>query len=491
MTSRTLRWVWLAALVCGVGWLVWGIASIASPPIALLHVLDSARRPVAGAVIKPEGLRTKPGTYASGWYSWQADKNHVPNTPVTTDANGYARVPYPKYVMERLETGVLCLSVEHPDFVPARPEVRVAFAPPAGAPWRIRADYLWSRLQAKALVDRPDPILLYKGAVLELAVTPDSPAPHHTPLFAQLSSGGSAATNFWLHSGPGVLLTRRLQPGQQGVRAIRFDTNGSPWFSAVTNINAVAGETNRLTLALKPGVRVRGQLDDVVPRPVRRGRVIAQVWPPGTAAKDSPPEWHTWSDIREDGTFQLRPLPDGQLEIVAVCDGFVSTNGPGQFPSMHYPQKQVLGTNDLELVIGMEPTAWLEVLVTDDQGAPLRDAKVMTWPNVRYGEWAATILGQDCYDTGELLRGATTESWWANPRGAFQATTDASGVALISNLPVEVRQFSVEHARFALPARNIGFGAKTRQASISLTPNITNRTTVRLEPLGRSAIAHY
>ena len=40
-----------------------------------------------------------------------------------------ARVPYPKYVFERIETGTLCLSVNHPDFVPDRPERIVATAP--------------------------------------------------------------------------------------------------------------------------------------------------------------------------------------------------------------------------------------------------------------------------------------------------------------------------------------------------------------------------
>ena len=38
----------------------------------------------------------------------------------------------------------------------------------------------------------------------------------------------------------------------------------------------------------------------------------------------------------------------------------------------------------------------LELRVSDEQGKPLKDARVATWPNVRYGEWSATILGDDC-----------------------------------------------------------------------------------------------
>ena len=50
--------------------------------------------------------------------------------------------------------------------------------------------------------------------------------------------------------------------------------------------------------------------------------------------------------MQADGTFGFNSLPEGELEIVALADGFVSTNGPGQ-AHMRYPQKHRLGTNDL------------------------------------------------------------------------------------------------------------------------------------------------
>ena len=34
----------------------------------------------------------------------------MPNPPATTDNDGYARVAYPNYMFERIETGTLCLS---------------------------------------------------------------------------------------------------------------------------------------------------------------------------------------------------------------------------------------------------------------------------------------------------------------------------------------------------------------------------------------------
>ena len=489
MTARAIRISMLTALLCLAALLILAFLSGPRHPVALLRVVDSANKPIAGAVIQPEGMRTKPGPYVSGWYGWRTEQHGVPNTPVKTDADGYARVPYPKYVFERIETGTLCLSVEHADYVPERPERAVSIAPPGGAPWRVWGDYIWGRIRHKALVVRPDPIILQKGAILELSVM-GSGVSKDSSLFAQVSAPHTTDTNFWLRPAPGMLVTRRLQPGRQTLRACEFDSSGAVWFSPVTHLAAVAGQTNELVLELKRGVSVEGGLDGAVPRPVRDGRVIAHVWPMGEQPKDSPPEWHAWSSIREDGAFGIGGLPEGQLEIVAICDGFVSTNGPGQFPSMHYPQKYLLGTNDLTITIGMEPTACLEVEVSDDQGKPLKGAQVSTWPNVRYGEWSATILGDDCYNTADSFRGKGVKKWWERT-GLFQGTSDAAGRAVLSNLPVEVREFTVEHPRFALPATDTGFGQKRRQASVILQPGRTSRVAVHLEPLGQTPIAHY
>src|SRR6185503_5697530 len=101
--------------------------------------------------------------------------------------------------------------------------------------------------------------------------------------------------------------------------------------------------------------------------------------------KDEPPQWHAWTTVKEDGTFAIDNLPAGDLEILALCGGFVSTNGPGK-SGFRYPQKHLLSTNDLEITIGMEPTARLEVTVHDEKGRPLKDVQVQTWPNARYGE---------------------------------------------------------------------------------------------------------
>ncbi|MEK7675307.1 MAG: hypothetical protein AAB676_05670 [Verrucomicrobiota bacterium] len=371
MQPITRRLTFLAASLLFALLLVVLIATAPKHPVALIRVVDASGRPLVGAIVLPEGLRTKPGPYASGWYGWRTGQNGVPNPPVTTDKDGYARVPYPKYVFERIETGTLCLSVNHPDFVPDRPERIVATAPPAGAPWRVRLEDLWNRIRHKAFLARPQPVVLQKGAILIVSVRPDPAISRNARLFAQVSGLASDDTNFWIRPEPGVIVTRRLAAGRHTVRAIQLDSDGCACFSEATPITAVSGQTHELVVALKRGVTVRGQLDGTVPRPVKNGRVVAHVWPRGSNPQDTPPQWHAWAAVHEDGSFAVGSLPEGDLEIVALCDGFVSTNGPGQF-QMRYPQKHSLGTNDISITIGMEPTARLEVRVTDDKGHPLK-----------------------------------------------------------------------------------------------------------------------
>jgi prepilin-type N-terminal cleavage/methylation domain-containing protein len=182
-------------------------------------------------------------------------------------------------------------------------------------------------------------VVLKKGAVLTLRV--DEGSANDGKLMAQVSGVAYTDTNFWLRPRPGMLVTRRLAGGPHTVRSVRLDGDGTTWFSEVIAITAVAGQTNELAMKLKRGVTVRGQLYSTVPRPVKNGRVVAYVWPRGCDTKKSPPQWHGWSAVSDDGEFAIHSMPEGDLEIVAMCEGFISTNGPGQFQT-RYPQKHVI-----------------------------------------------------------------------------------------------------------------------------------------------------
>ncbi len=471
---------------------VWALLSIPPHPVVLLRVVDASGKPIAGAVIVPDGLRPKAGA-ADGHYGWRSVELGVTNSPVVTDAEGFARVPYPKYISERIETGQISFSVNHPDYVSDRPFRMVATAPPAGAPWKIWWANLLDRLRRKTLIVRPDPVMLQKGAILKITARRDSAGPADTPLYAQVSGDWPSDTNYWLRPEPGVLLTRRLAPGPQLFRALRVETNGTAWFSEIINLNAVSGRTNQFEVTLKPGASVHGRLDDNVPRPVTNGRVIAHVSQSGQQSEPTPPGWHAWSIIRADGSFDLPSLPPGKLGIVALCDGFVSTNGPGTSGTFTYPQIHRLKAKDLDVLVGMQPTARLEVKVVDPAGKPLKDAKVSTWPNVLYEQWGSTILASDCYNSAAAFHDPplSADADWSRTVPGFQGRTDSNGVAVMANLPEHVSEFAVEHPEFALPAINTSWGEKRRYASVTLRAGITNYANVQLERLDQSPIKHY
>ncbi len=490
--SRTRLLLILAAVVCAA--LLLGELFLSTPktPVAWVHVVDSTGKPVVGAAISPQALRTKSGPYSSGWFTWSKEFSRVPNDTVTTDQDGIAKIPYPTYVFERLETGVIIPTVSHPDYVPAQPELVVNTTPPAGSAPRAWLTYLWSKIQRKSLIAMTETVVLKKGASLKISLRPGSNAAIEIPLFAQISKGDSSDTNFWIRPEPGGLMTRRLETGPQTIRVVQVSAEGKAWFSDAIDIKAIESQTNDLVVDLKYGVKVRGQLDDSVSRPVRNGRVVVNILPAGSRPQDNPPEWHAWTTNREDGTFEFDSLPPGDLEILALCQGFVSTNRPIA-PQFRHPQKHLLGTNELFITVGMEPTVRLEVIVTDDQGAPLKGAKVLTWPNVHYGDWAATVLMSDLYNTSDYFLNLKKRTRLGSSVGVpdLTATTDRSGLAVLSNLPSDVREFTVEHPGFEVPATTGWGGQKHRQVAVTLMPGVTNRYTVKLEPRDHSPIAHY
>jgi hypothetical protein len=85
----------------------------------------------------------------------------------------------------------------------------------------------------------------------------------------------------------------------------------------------------------------------------------------------------------------------------------------------------------------MERTARVEVTVLDDSGKLLPNAKVSTWPNIRYGEWAACLFGGDCYNSADLLQKGSIE--WHRPPD-LETHTDSEGVAILANVPATETQ---------------------------------------------------
>jgi hypothetical protein len=465
-------------------WLIFGIPH---HPVAVLTVIDSSGKPIVGAVITPDGLRPKEN---GGHYMW-TDDGPVKPVPVKTDAKGIARVAYPHYVIERLETGEISFRVDHPDFCPERPFRTVAASPPANAKLLDRAKFILA-VVTRHVVTHPDPVVLKRGGILKVAGYIDSKENHITSLHPQTSSRMVHGQKEWLATPDGFLITRRIAEGSNAVRLVYLPTNGLPWFSEVQPFDASAGKTNEFLLALKPGLRLNGCLADSVPRPVTNGRVQIQIFSDIINTTHDYLTWASWRPINPDGTFTFESLPPGHGETVALCDGFISTNGPSKRRAISVPQPFELSDHEKQIVIGMQPTATCNITVHDDLGHPLPNAEVVFWPNVIWNNYGSTVFMDRLYKSEDLL--LQTEINWVQlaketPR-LFQGLTGKSGVLVVSNLPPFDQPFNVGSTNYEMPVVTDSAGDGERTVQVELAPGQTTSATVKMQKIGTEFIHH-
>ena len=462
-------------------------------PIAVIEVVDVRGKPIPGATVKPYALRPKPAGGQSGHYLWTKDRYDISPEPVVTNETGTVNVPYPTFVVERVETGKITVSIKHPEYISDTQDIVVSTSPPRGAPWRVRMNFIIDRLDGGAVVTRTNPLVLKCGELLILK--PAETLESVTELYAQTSSEGWHDNDFWDRSQPGVVVSRKHSLGVHAVRLIGLNEDNELMFSETVDVTIKQGVNNSISLALKPARTVRGRLSEDVPRPVVNGRVVVNIVPAGRTSRDSILSWHAWTGVNDDGSFEMPSLPAGDLEVIALCDGFISVDGPGQRQSsvIRYPQKHTIGANDLDIVIDMEPTARLEVTVFDDNGRLLEGARVSTWPNVCWHNYGSTIFCSSLYKSVDRLR-QLHEDQDDFPRDippGFFGISDANGVAVLSNVPARQTSFAVEHKDYVLPKFGIGGTAARRQASMVLEPGAVTRTTVVLEPRDKDPQRHY
>ena len=462
-------------------------------PIAVIEVVDVRGKPIPGATVKPYALRPKPAGGQSGHYLWTKDRYDISPEPVVTNETGTVNVPYPTFVVERVETGKITVSIKHPEYISDTQDIVVSTSPPRGAPWRVRMNFIIDRLDGGAVVTRTNPLVLKRGELLILK--PAETLESVTELYAQTSSEGWHDNDFWDRSQPGVVVSRKHSLGVHAVRLIGLNEDNELMFSETLDVTIKQGVTNSVSLALKPARTVRGKLSDNVPRPVVNGRVVVNIVPAGRTFRDPILRWHTWTGVNDDDSFEMPSLPAGDLEVIALCDGFISVDGSGQRQSsvIRYPQKHTIGANDLDIVIDMEPTARLEVTVFDDNGRLLEGARVSTWPNVCWHNCGSTIFCSSLYKSVDRLRQLheDQDDFQRDIPSGFFGISDVNGVAVLSNVPARQTSFAVEHKDYVLPKFGIGGTAARRQASMVLEPGAVTRTTVVLEPRDKDPQRHY
>lgn len=437
-----------------------------------IKVVDEARKPVAGVKIQPNGLRTKIDPVT--WWGWSLNQAiPVPTTPAVTNADGIASIVYPKYIGVKLEAGAITFNATHPEYCPAASQ---GYA-----------------------VDGNDKLVLKKGATLKVVGYVSSKA-NTVPVKVQVTDAEvQMDDSAWQDAGNNVQVTHQLPAGKHYVRLIQLPQDAPPRFSEAVKLETEAGREYTLQLEIRPGVRVEGNLDTSVPRPVRDGWIIGDASP---AERDMDkniqaysewirivPNWYVQVPIAEDGTFVLPSVPAGGLQLVGMCEGYLSKS-PALWhsPGMFNPQAFPASGQAAQVELKMEPSATCEIHVVNEQGQPVEGAKVAFWPN--YGiNGRATILAPSCASSEDILRGKAKDSIAIFYRPTpYQATTNTEGIATVKGLPGMKETFRVTSDKYELPAMPTYGDLRRREVVADLASGKTTAVTVTVQSKGKDSL---
>ena len=283
-----------------------------------------------------------------------------------------------------------------------------------------------------------------------------------------------------------------------------------------------------IVAVVKPGVKLRGRLDDSVPRPIQFGFVelcVAESLEYNNLLKAGS-RWRDRVEIRRDGSFEFAGIPFGShAQIFAITESYLS-KPPSDIELLQWLQSAGLDAKNIsqqmeglrraylprfvpldqalvELPEPVEcvPTASVDVRVIDPSGSPISNALVAFNPNGRFFGADLFIAGTGEVDThrfdGHFF--AANESSFDNQcrKWAFEkfilVPTDTDGIAKIRALPVGYREgFKVTAPGYVMPVHPTTFEAKIdistldrdspqRYAAVELVSGETQRKTITME----------
>ncbi len=436
---------------------------------ARILVLDPDGHPLEGATVTQSGLRTKiePGSH----WGWDTEY-HGPEPKVVTHADGIAEVPCPKYVQEKLETGQMTWSVNHPEFVTFREDRNVD--------------------------DDPAEIRLERGfRIAVTAVHADTGEPILKELFASISAGGYA--DWKLHDN-GMLVSPVFADTKCVLRVMQMAEGQPILFSDMIEVDP-SGKSRVLLkdVKLSVGTRVEGRLADSVPRPIKNGHVTAMiVRKPASQVRFNHWSWADRAPINEDGTFLFESLPSNEvLQMIPVCDGWVPAKPTKESVLQFYPdqvdklkssyslpQLCALSRETASPILEMDQATSVRVTVLDPDGKPLLNARVRMWPNQLWFNFGTQILGDAFCSRDRLLAVKANQLDRIEREFRYDVSTDDQGVATIHNLPVSASEgLAVEHDRYEIP-----IDAGQHWASVELKPEKVAEITIRMQVRGTEVL---
>ncbi|HTU26000.1 MAG TPA: M56 family metallopeptidase, partial [Pirellulales bacterium] len=434
-----------------------------------VRVVNELGEPVAGATVAPRAIRSVQGAHGV----WMPGGFGDSTPPVlTTDADGKATIPFPRFARaaERIPPRELTCRVDHPDYAETT-QNDVSVTPEE--------------------LDKVATVVLQKGARVEV-----------TPL-----QGGQPLPADWVRaqwSGPatrgakvnadGRLELPRLVAGTQLLRLAYVPEQGPLLISDVETLKLTNGERREVKIEVKPAARVAGRLDPAVPRPVKNGRVVASIiekregdW--------AGLHWAATATTDVDGTFVFEDLPRGDLQVIALCDGFIAKAGippafAGESADPTSPQVFHLSEAENEIVVKMVPSASCRVRVLDPDGNPLAGAMCTVWPGVHWWDGGSQVYCAPGWSTAEALRNPKPGPGLIESRKGYEklftTTTDAEGIAIIKDLPAAQERLTVQHDDVELPLSNAK--AKERFRPVELKAGQQTEVTVQLQKKGTEFI---
>ena len=284
----------------------------------------------------------------------------------------------------------------------------------------------------------------------------------------------------------GLLQLPRLPAGKELLRLAYIPEQGPLLISSVETLELTNGERRTLSIQMKPTVRLEGRLDASVPRPVKNGRVVVQVI---GSTRNQEVKWQNYALVREDGTFAIEGLPAGEVQVIALCDGYIAKSGTppdsakGQqfIPHDVRPQVFPMHAAKNEIVVEMTPAESCRIKVLGPDDRPVVGAQCIFFPMVYWWGGGAQVYCSPLESTAEKLRdpNAWIESRSREPELLFAGTTDADGIAVIKNLPISASQVLIEDERFELPIRD-GY----RSAKVELKAGKQTDVTVKVQAKG-------
>ena len=396
-----------------------------------LQVVDERQRPVAGATVRFWGLRSKQGR-GTHW-SWPRGEEPV----ARTDRQGEIRQWYPVWIERRHETAVVTVHVGHEQFAAVNQDISIE--------------------------PGEHTIVLERGTFVTVSGWIGDASRVVTAVTPRVTFTSQVGTRDWILATGRKPSTHKMPVGHHALY-LQHDGPDGRYYSDITAFDLAKGTPRDLHLQLHKARTLHGRFDETVPRPVRHGSVIVNLF---FASKRALGNREFSAEVATDGSFELPQLPNGTGEITGICDGWVSAKTlpdltpedmSGPAPKL-VPQPVTMPDHATDFVLAMQAAATVVAKVVGPSGKPVVGATVGMWPNVRWS-----------HGVSDSFMGKT-----------YSATSDDHGIATLHNLPPGDEEYRVVAKGLWMPLRSFRWGAPRRHGALQLRSGETHRIDVRLD----------